>query len=218
MEDNFIEQLIDWEKFDASSQVSRRINGVTKEHIEIEVKLWEQQLSLLNPLNHDKVMKEIDEWDISVPANHALTQENIASTYARLVSYKVRISKLWADARSWREMCEHAAKYLEEIAQGAFTGTGVEKKANAAHVVQPFVHLKVQTSRLENYLEKIHSSITFCALQLDLLLKERQSRAKLNHRLGMEGEASSFDSPQGEQPDEVSDGEDWTPIRKNRRR
>jgi hypothetical protein len=213
-ENNFIEQLIDWEKFDASSQISRRTNGVTKEHIELEVKLWEQQLSLLNPLDYDKVMKEIDGWDISVPSTHALTQENIAATYARLVAYKLRISKLWSDARAWRETCETAAKYIEEISQGAFTGTGVEKKANAAHVVQPFIHLKVQTSRLENYLEKIHSSITFCAQQLDLLLKERQSRAKLNHRLGMEGEYST------PEPSEVQDddGEGWQPIQKNRRR
>jgi len=147
-ENNFIEQIIDWEKFDASSQISQRINGVTKEHIEMEVRLWEKQLSLLDPLEYKKVMKEIDAWDISVPSTHALTQENIASTYARLVAYKVRVSKLWADARAWREVCESAVKFIEELAQGAFTGTAAEKKANASHVVQPFVHLKVQLSSL----------------------------------------------------------------------
>lgn len=214
-ENNFIEQIIDWEKFDASSQISQRINGVTKEHIEMEVRLWEKQLSLLDPLEYKKVMKEIDAWDISVPSTHALTQENIASTYARLVAYKVRVSKLWADARAWREVCESAVKFLEELAQGAFTGTAAEKKANASHVVQPFVHLKVQTSRLENYLDKIHSSITFCAQQLDLLLKERQSRAKLNHRLGMEGEQILSESSSAEIEE---DGENWTPIRKSYKR
>jgi hypothetical protein len=214
-ENNFIEQIIDWEKFDASSQISRRINGVTKEHIEMEVRLWEKQLSLLDPLECKKVMKEIDAWDISVPSTHALTQENIASTYARLVAYKVRVSKLWADARAWREVCESAVKFIEELAQGAFTGTAAEKKANASHVVQPFVHLKVQTSRLENYLDKIHSSITFCAQQLDLLLKERQSRAKLNHRLGMEGEQILSESSSTEIEE---DGENWTPIRKSYKR
>lgn len=215
-ENNFIEQIIDWDKFDASSQISRRINGVTKEHIEVEVKLWEKQLSLLDPLNYDQIMKEIDAWDISVPSTHALTQENIAATYAKLVSYKVRVSKLWADAKAWREVCETAVKYIEELSQGAFTGTAVEKKANASHIVQPFVHLRVQTSRIENYLDKIHSSITFCAQQLDLLLKERQSRAKLNFRLGMEGEQILTETSQEELVEE--NGEVWKPVRKNYKR
>jgi hypothetical protein len=215
-ENNFIEQIIDWDKFDASSQISRRINGVTKEHIVVEVKLWEKQLSLLDPLNYDQIMKEIDAWDISVPSTHALTQENIAATYAKLVSYKVRVSKLWADAKAWREVCETAVKYIEELSQGAFTGTAVEKKANASHVVQPFVHLRVQTSRIENYLDKIHSSITFCAQQLDLLLKERQSRAKLNFKLGMEGEQILTETSQEELVEE--NGEVWKPVRKNYKR
>jgi len=128
----------------------------------------------------------------------------------------VRVSKLWADAKAWREVCETAVKYIEELSQGAFTGTAVEKKANASHIVQPFVHLRVQTSRIENYLDKIHSSITFCAQQLDLLLKERQSRAKLNFRLGMEGEQILTETSQEELVEE--NGEVWKPVRKNYKR
>lgn len=209
-EDTFIEQLIDWSAFDASSQISKRTGGVTLDIVEQEVKLWELQLKLLEPMNYDKVFKEIDAWDISVPPRHALTQENIASTYTKLVSYKVRISKLWADAKAWRDTCETAIKFIEELSMGAFTGAVADKKSNAAHVIQPFVHLKVQTLRLENFLEKIHSSIIFSATQLDLLLKERQSRAKLNFKLGLEGDADSS-KIEDEQND---DGDSWNIVRK----
>jgi len=46
-------------------------------------------------------------------------------------------------------------------------------------------------------------------------LKERQSRAKLNHRLGMEGEQILSESSSAEIEE---DGENWTPIRKSYKR
>ena len=212
---DFIDQIIDWGAFDASTNISKRTGGVTKESIEFEVSLWEKQLKLLTPLNFDKIKKEINDWKIEVPSYDALTYENIAITYARLVSYKLRAATLLAEARSWRETCETASKFIEELSQGAYTGTAVEKKANAMHIIQPFVHLKVQTARLENYLDKIHGSVIFCATQLDLLIKERQSRAKFNHKLGHDGEellASSDNAPEVIE----ENGEIWTPIKKHK--
>jgi len=217
-ETNFIEKFIDWDKFDATSQISNRINGVTKEAVIDEVKIWEQSIKNMIPLDHKAIHAEIAAWDISVPHVNSLTYENIATTYAKLVSYKLRVSVLIAQAKAWRDTAETAMKYIEELAQGAFTGTSVEKKANAALVVQPFVHLKVQTSRLENYLEKIHSTIIFCAQQIDLLIKEKQSRAKLNFKLGQDGEQFITDQPSFEEDDAIieENGEVWTPIGKNR--
>ena len=182
----FLESIIDWEKFDASSKISQRLNGVSKESVELEVQIWEKQLKLLPKLNYQEINDEVGEWQIEMPSS--LTFENIAITYTRLVNYKTRVSKLLADAKAWRETAESAAKYLEDLAQGAFTGTGVDKKANALFVAQPFVHLKIQASRLENYLNQVHGSIMFCASQLDLLIKEKQSRAKLNLKLSHQGE------------------------------
>lgn len=210
--EEFIEQMIDWEKFDASSGITERLNGVSKSTIEQEVILWEKQLGFLTPLDYKAIRSDIDKWDISVPSGDSLTFENIASTYARLVSYKLNISKYWADARAWRETCETACKFLEELAPGAFTGTGPDKKAHAMHVIQPFVHLKVEASRLENYLDKIHSSIVFCSVQLDLMIKERQSRAKFNHRLAHEGEAGLISESN---PEEDIDEEGFREIKKS---
>lgn len=183
-----IESIVDWNKFDASSQLSQRMGGVTKENIESEVDLWEQQLSLLPTLNYEQIKKEIDGWDIGIPIGNSLNFFNLSSTYASLVGYKHRISQLISDAKAWDSTCESAIDYIMDLSQGAFTGTAVEKKANASHIVQPFVHLKNQTGRLLNYLDKMHSSIMFCAQQLDLLLKERQSQAKLNYKFSHSGE------------------------------
>ena len=206
----FIESIIDWDKFDASSNVSQRISGVTKEAIEVEVEIWNKQLKFLSPLNIQEIKEEINEWDISIPSS--LDFENIAASYSRLVNYKTRISKLLADAKAWRDTCETAINYLEDLAPGAFTGTGPDKKANAAHIIQPFVHLKVEASRLENYLDKIHSSIVFCSVQLDLMIKERQSRAKFNHRLAHEGEAGLISESN---PEEDIDEEGFREIKKS---
>jgi len=182
----FIDTIVDWKKFDASSGISQRISGVTKEALEIEVEIWNRQLKFLTPLDINSIKSEINDWDISVPIS--LDFESIAASYSRLVNYKTRISKLLADARAWRDTCESAIEYLEDLAPGAFTGTGPDKKSNAAHVIQPFVHLKVQSFRLENYLDKMHGSIMFCAQQLDLLIKEKQSRAKFDYKLSHQGE------------------------------
>lgn len=216
---NFIDKFLDWEKFDATSQISKRINGVTKEAVIDEVTIWEKTIKTMIPLDYQEIHKEISSWDISVPSAHALTYENIAATYARLVSYKLRVSNLLSAAKAWRDTAETGMKYVEELAQGAFTGTAVEKKANAAYVVQPFVHLKVHASRLENYLEKIHSSIMFCAQQIDLLIKEKQSIAKLNFKLGQEGELVISNQTSYNEEEEVieEDGEIWTPIQKSNR-
>lgn len=184
--DNFIETIIDWSKFDATANLSIRTGGVAKEHVEEEVKLWQKQLEMLEPLDYQKIKREIASWDISLP--NLANFENIASKYSLLVSYKVRISQLLSEAKSWSETCDSAIKFIEELAQGAFVGTGPDKKANAKHVIQPFVHLRSDAYRLENYLDKMHSSIIFCAQQLDLLIKEKQSRAKLNLKLSHDGE------------------------------
>lgn len=200
-----IDSIIDWDKFDASSQISERMRGVTKEHIEIEVDLWERQLAILSPLNFDKIKKEIDAWDIGIPRS-SFDFNVLSITYASLVGYKHRISQLMSEAKTWDNTCESAIDYILDLSQGAFTGTAAEKKANASHIVQPFVHLKNQTNRVLNYLDKIHSSIMFCAQQLDLLLKERQSQAKLNYKFSAVGEEQL--SQINNKPESIEDGDD----------
>ena len=209
---NLTDSIIDWGKFDASSDISRRLSGVTKENLEAE--LWEQQLKLLEPLDYNAIRAEIYLWKIEIPASNQLYFDNIAMTYSRLTSYKLRVSYLLADAKAWRDTCESAIKYIEDLAPGAFSGTGADKKSNSMHVIQPFVHLKNQTARLENYLEKINSAIGFCSQQLDLLLKERQSQAKQNNRLAHEGEErfshSSFNQIEEETIEEIVEDGDET--------
>ena len=210
MHNEFIENIIDWKKFDAVSNIDQRLGGVSQESIKIEVGLWQKQIELLTPLDYKLIKKEINAWEIEIP--QSLSYYDIASTYSRLVAYKLRVGDLLAESKSWTETCETAIKFLSEYSQSAFSGTGADKKSNANSVVQPFVHLKVQAERLENYLTQMHQSIIFCADQLDLLLKERQSRAKVNMKLGHDGESEFLDSKE-----EETDEEGWTTITKKAR-
>ncbi len=206
-----IENFIDWDYFEATSNASKRINGVTKEAVLQEVELWEKQIQILESLDYKKICQEIDTWQIEVPSVASLTFENIAATYSRLVSYKLRISYWLSIAKTWRDTADTACKYLEDLAPGAYTGTAVDKKANAMYIIQPFVHLRVQASRIENYLDKMHSVILFCATQLDLLIKEKQSQAKLNLKLANEGEYYSAQNLNTLEVSQVSEenGEQW---------
>jgi hypothetical protein len=208
--ENFIESLIDWSKFDANYKIAERTNGVTKELIELEVDLWQRQLELLPILNYDKIFDEVSKWDISIPGDFSF--ESVAKAYARNSKYKLRVCNLLAQAQTWTETCESACKYLEELALGAYTGTANDKKSNAKLIIKPFIHLKIQTSRIENYLEKIHSSIIFNANQLDLIIKEKQSKAKLNHRLIADGESSYFSSNETIE----ENGDVFLPVNKKR--
>ena len=184
----FLDNIIDWSKFDASYKISERMGGVSKHLLEAEINLWEQQLSILEPLDYKKIRKEIDLWKIEIPKRESLNFDNIAETYSDLVSYKHRISQLIAEAKVWDDTCKSAIDYITDLAPGAFTGTGPDKKSNSVYMAQPFIHLKVQTSRILNFLSQYNSSIEFAAKQLDLLLKERQSQAKLNHKFAHSGE------------------------------
>lgn len=214
MHSDFIENIIDWEKFDAVSNLDQRLGGVSKESVKMEVELWQKQIQLLEPLNYKAIKKEVGAWVIEIP--QTLAYQDIATTYARLVAYKLRISDLLAEAKSWSETTETAIKFLSDYSQGAFSGTGVDKKANANNVVQPFVHLNAEVSRVENYLTQMHQSIIFCSDQLDLLLKERQSRAKVNMKLGHDGEAELLDSIEDKKETEI-DEEGWATVPKKAR-
>ena len=187
---NFLEN---WSEFDATSNLNQRINGVTKDLILDEVKLWEEQLKMLRPVDYQSIKTEIDEWIIEIPRKN-LNYDNISMTYARLVSYKHRTSQLMALVKSWDDTCEAAIDFLKDLCHSAFTGTAADKKSNATYVIQPFVHLKNQTARVLNYLDKMDRSVVFCSQQLDLLLKERQSQSKLNYKLGHSGENSLTES------------------------
>lgn len=180
---DLIEGLIDWDKFDATHNFSDRINGVTKEVIEVETEIWNKQIELLSPLDYDAIRKEIYQWDFTVPDVDSVSFDVIASLYSRLINYKIRIAFLLSEAKTWEETCESACKYLTELSQGAFPGTGPVKKSNALHVIQPFIHLLSSVSRVSNFLFEINSAISFSASQINSLLIERQSRAKLNHKL-----------------------------------
>ena len=186
---DFLDNIIDWSKFDASYKISERMSGVSKKLLESEVELWEKHLALFEPLDYKNIRKEIDSWKIEIPKKDALNFNNIAETYSTLVSCKHRISQLIAEAKVWDDTCKEAISYLSDLAPGAFTGTGPDKKSNSTYITQPFVHLKVQTSRILSFLTQYNSSIEFAAKQLDLMLKERQSQAKLNHKFAHTGDS-----------------------------
>lgn len=211
---DLIEGIINWDKFEASSTMSTRLGGITKELLEVEVELWEKQLQMLEPLDSVAIKKEIAAWDFSIPKK-GLNFDLVAATYARVVGYKTRVGFLLSDAMDWNETCDSAIDYIKDIAQGAFPGTAVDKKANAMHVCQPFIHLRNQTKSLVNYLEKVNGSVNFTATHLDLLLKERQSQNKLNFRLGHEGETALAEL-NSNQPEIIIDGDDiFERIKKN---
>ena len=118
-----------------------------------------------------------------------------------------------AISKARKETCENAIKYLEDLAPGAFPGTGDVKKAQAAMVKQPFVHLKNQVSRADNFITQIHNSVIFCANQIDLVIKERQSRAKFNYKLGHSGEELFSSQGREEEVNIEEDGEIFQPVK-----
>lgn len=198
-----IEGLIDWDKFEASSDLSNKLGGMTPEHLEKEIEIFESLFKLLEPIDFKKVKKEIADWKIEIPNRHSLTFENIAKSYSDLSNYRYRISQLVAEATAWDRTCKDAVDTIKKIALPVFTaGTDKVKEANAALIAAPFVHLKTQTEKVYNYLIQIQASIDTNLKSLDLILKERQSQSKLNHRLGHIGEGVYSETNDFEDVDE----------------
>jgi len=190
--DKLIESFIDWNKFDANYKIYERTGGITKEQIEWEVDLWQRHLKLFPVMNYDEIADEVNSWDLSLPT--FFNFEEVAKTYARNANYKLRVAKLLSQVKNWTETCETACKYLEELSLGAFTGTANDKKSCAKLIIKPFVHLKVQTLRIENLLKEINGCITFNTDRINSILIQKQSEAKLNYKLMQDGESSYYDA------------------------
>lgn len=214
MENNkLIESFTDWSKFDANYEIYERTGGVTKEHIEMEVDLFDKQLKLLKPLNYNEIFSEIQSWDLSLPK--VFNSNELSKVYSRNAQYKLRVSYLLAQAKDWCEICETACKYLEELSLGAFTGTANDKKSSSKLIIKPFVHLKLHTSRIENLLKEINNCITFNTDRINAIVIQKQSEAKLNYKLIQDGE---YISNSVYEDDSVEDDEDiFLPVPKKNR-
>jgi hypothetical protein len=186
--EKFIESINDWSKFVGTDNLSAKLTGITKENVEEEILRWQKHIEILPPINYKNVFDEVDSWELGIPRDFSF--ETLAKTYARNCNYRLRIGKYISITKAWSLVCQEACDSIEDVAVAAFSGTAADKKAQAKYLILPFLHLKTEISRLENFLKEMNYTIIMISDKINHLVIEKQSQAKLNYKLLQDGESS----------------------------
>jgi len=191
-----------WHKMDFKSQVSKRLNGITKESFQEDVEIWQMQLQTLPTYNEEKLREEISKWDWAFPSHDDFRFESLYETYSLQVSYRTRLVEIIGQVNAHAEMFTQAHKALEKAAFKVFSKSGGsvdDKKADAAHAVAPFLWGAANSKRFLSYLTEVLEAIEFSAMQLARLLREREALGKINSSYEREGHSQSFKGIQNAQ-------------------
>lgn len=152
-----------------------------------EVKVWQNFLISLPELRANEIREEMYEWNLSIPSKNNFDFNDLVSTYYDLTNYKNRLSYFISDTMSVYETAIEAHKSLKDIAMKLFNGKQSDQKAEATFVTQPFLMTALRAKTLLNFLTEYKSAIDFAANNLNRLMIERQSQAKMNYRAASEG-------------------------------
>ena len=185
--------LIDWSKYNFYGDVTKRIKkGPSMESFSQEVASWQAYIHALPPYDEQALRQEIYEWDFEIPTQYEFNFDSLVITYARLVAYRNRITHIYDMVFRHYKVLEESCDSLRKIAIKLSTGPKHDKEANAAYTIQPLLQVFSQISAFKAFLEQVIKSIDFASLQIDRLMKERQSLSKINQGYVGEGQSQAY--------------------------
>lgn len=172
---------------DFAKKITERLKGITIESFEKEVGLWQQAISSLPNYDEVEIRKEISQWNIGIPRKDDFDFETYSIFYSLQVNYRNRIAEITNVVFAHNEMLTQAQKNLKEIAARLATGTAVDKTAIASYTVNQFSIALSHSKRLLTYLENVTKNIDFAAQQMERMLREKQTLARINTSFLQEG-------------------------------
>lgn len=189
-----------WEEtsdYDFLSDTKNRLNGVNKDTFEDEVQAWSDGFKMLPRYNREKYQQEISEMEMHFQSDMNFSFEILAEIYSTQVSYRNRLTAMKSIVNANYEIYNQAYKSLDKQAFKLFSKAGGsvdDRRADAAHVVAPFLRLSAQAKSMLDQIEDMISNVEFAAFQLSRLLREKEALAKINSSFEREGQNSKFNS------------------------
>jgi hypothetical protein len=188
-----VSSVIDWKKVDFRRRVTARIKtGPTVKSFEAELVEWQSLLHSLPSFDENEFMDEISNWDLNIPSKEDFTFDPLLETYARLVAYRTRLTFLYDLIYRHYEALSEAQKSLKSVAIKLATGAKHDKEAYATHAVLPFTQGLAKINRLKAVTEQVFKNIEFAAAQMERLMRERQSLARINQGYAAEGQGHTY--------------------------
>jgi len=179
--------FFDFNKDSFSADIVNRLKGITEEGFAREVELWQNEINELPLFNEKKIREELADWDLSIPVKEDFNFDNLLLAYHRQVEYRTRITQIYSIVYAHNELLNNAYKSLKEMAVRLTPGPKHDKDAIATFTVQPFLVASTIAKRCMTFLESVQKNIEFSATQLDRLMRERQSLARINQQYNSEG-------------------------------
>ncbi len=164
-----------------------KLEGITRDSFTQDAAMWQAQIDLLPPFDEGEIRKNIRSWNLKIPEKYVFDENEILSTYVRLINYRSEIKDYIDLVYAHNELITQAGKSLEKIAIRLSPGPRHDKESNATSVVNDFAVASSQTKRILYYLEQTIKTIEFNAMLMGRMLQERQALSKINHTMINEG-------------------------------
>lgn len=183
-----------WEEasdYDFLNDTRKRLNGVNKDTFEEEVQAWSDGFKMLPKYDRKKYQEEISEMEMHFQSDSNFSFDTLVVLYSTQVSYRNRLTAMKSVVNANYEIYNQAYKSLDKQAFKLFSKAGGsvdDRRADAAHVVAPFLRLSTQSKAMLDQIEEMISNIEFAAFQLSRLLREREALAKINTSFEREGQ------------------------------
>jgi hypothetical protein len=181
-----------WDITDLDYEISERFKGPTMDSYRRDYQDYVRAIKSLPAYDPIAIREEIANWDLSVPSSDEFHYDVIKETYSRMVAYRNRLTYLHDLVNPHYELINDAVKNLKALAFKLTTGTLRDKESTATNLVLPLAKALPEIVRLKTNLEAVSRNIEFATLQMDRLMKERQSLAKINQGYVSEGMGQAY--------------------------
>jgi len=182
-----------WTDPNFAQMITQRAKGVTEEGFTQEVQLYQDALNMLPQYNEYEIRKEISYWEFNIPDKNDFDISSHAASYSMQIQYKTRLSEIYSVVFAHYEFLSSAQKNLKEMAVKIASGSNKhDKDGIASFTVSPFSIAASHAKRLLSYLDSVTKNIDFAASQMDRLMREHQSLARINQNFHNEGMSALY--------------------------
>lgn len=184
-------------RHDFVEDTKSRFGGVDKQTFEAEVQAWSDGFKRLPQYDRNAYTREIMDMEMHFQSDNTFDFDTLAEMYSSQVANRSRLAAMKNIVNAHHEIYNQAYKSLDKQAFRLFSKAGGsvdDRRADAAHVVAPFLRLVSQAKELLDQVEEAIAGIEFAATQLSRLLREREALAKINPGYDREGQHSKLHS------------------------
>jgi hypothetical protein len=183
-----------WDIVDLDYEITERHKGPSIESFKSDYKDYVDAIKSLRQYSESAIRTEIENWDLTISEESLFDFQLAQSYYAKLISYRIRITYLQDIVNQHYELLSESVKSLKTMAVKLSTGAKHDKEATATNIIQPLAKALANATRFKASLDGVYRNIDFVSWQMEKLLREKQSISRINNEHVREGMSHSYTS------------------------